>query len=171
MLGVPINFEIERKFLVSGDDWRALTRRQRRIRQAYLSCNGRASIRVRTVNGETATLTFKSRGADLRRLELEYPVPMPDAEAMISLREGAVIEKVRHDVPIGEVVWEVDVFSGENNGLLLAEIELKHEHQKVDLPAWVGTEVTGQAPYYNSALALRPFGSWANPNTSIGKLA
>jgi adenylate cyclase len=160
-----MNFEIERKFLVTGDQWRALVKNQKRIRQAYLGANGRASIRVRIIHDEKATLTFKSRGASLRRLELEYPVPILEAEALMSLREGEVIEKVRYDVPIGNLTWEVDVFSGDNEGLILAEVELEHEHQDVELPGWVGTEVTGQAQYYNSALTLNPFGGWSNESS------
>ncbi len=147
---------------MTGDQWRALVKSQKRIRQAYLGANGRASIRVRIVNDEKATLTFKSRGASLRRLELEYPVPILEAEALMSLREGAVIEKVRYDVPLGNLTWEVDVFSDDNEGLILAEVELEHEHQSVEMPEWIGTEVTGQAPYYNSSLTLHPFGSWSN---------
>jgi adenylate cyclase len=155
-----MNFEIERKFLVVGDEWRTLTTRNRRIRQAYLSSNSRASIRIRMVDDHAASLTFKSRGADIRRLELEYPIPALEAEALISLREGAVITKVRYDVPIGDLVWEVDIFSGDNEGLILAEVELKHEDQHVELPAWIGVEVTGQAQYYNSSLTMRPFCVW-----------
>ena len=83
-----MNFEIERKFLVVGDEWRTLATRNRRIRQAYLSSNSRASIRIRMVDDHAASLTFKSRGADIRRLELEYPIPALEAEALISLREG-----------------------------------------------------------------------------------
>lgn len=90
-----MHFEIERKFLVRGDDWRGLATDRLRIRQAYLAADGRASIRVRITGDRTATLTIKSRGAELRRLELEYPIPILEAEAMLPLRRGSVIEKVR----------------------------------------------------------------------------
>lgn len=156
-----MGFEIERKFLVCGDGWRDLTTDRTHIRQAYLASNDKASVRVRIKDNSRATLTIKSRGAELRRLELEYPVPTLEAESLISLRSGSVIEKARHIVPYKGVTWEIDVFAGENEGLVIAEIELLDEHQRVELPAWTGAEVTGQAQYYNSSLAQRPFGSWA----------
>ena len=155
-----MSFEIERKFLVQGDGWRQSTTRQIRIRQAYLAYDGKTSIRVRIKQEKGATLTIKSREPKLRRLELEYPVPTLEAEALLLLRKGAVIEKVRHEVPAGDRTWEVDVFTGENSGLVIAEIELQHEHDRVELPAWIGREVTGQRRYYNSALAQDPFSAW-----------
>jgi adenylate cyclase len=157
-----MNFEIERKFLVHGDEWRSLVTVQSNIRQAYLEANAKASIRVRIRDNSSATLTIKSRPSSLRRLELEYPVPVVQAEALIQLRQGAVIEKVRHIIPYGALAWEIDVFSGENGGLLIAEIELPNEHLPIELPSWIGTEVTGQGHYYNSALAQRPFCLWEN---------
>jgi adenylate cyclase len=163
-----MSFEIERKFLVSGDGWRELVTAQIPIRQAYLSSDGKASIRVRIKGDSTATLSIKSRPVDLRRLEFEYPIPVLEAEAMFKLRQGSVIEKVRHVVPWGGLAWEIDVFAGENAGLLIAEIELSDERQQVDLPVWIGTEVTGQRAYYNSALVQHPFAAWP---TSHGRLA
>jgi adenylate cyclase len=155
-----MNFEIERKFLVRSSDWQDLATGRTPIRQAYLTTDGKSSIRVRIKDNGAATLSIKSRGASLRRLELEFPIPTLDAEALMPLRQGAVIEKVRHVIPWGDLAWEVDVFSGENTGLIIAEIELRHEHQHIELPHWIGVEVTGQAQYYNSALAQRPFCSW-----------
>jgi adenylate cyclase len=168
-----MSLEIERKFLVRSDDWRALASSHMSIRQAYLASDGKASIRVRTRGDGTATLTIKSRPVDLRRLELEYDIPILEAEALMQLRQGAIIEKVRYLVPNGELTWEVDVFSGENLGLVVAEIELPHEHQHVELPPWIGTEVTGQPQYYNSSLVQRPFCSWSRRDTPtpIEKLA
>jgi adenylate cyclase len=156
-----MSFEIERKFLVHGDDWQRLATGRSSIRQAYLSSNGKASIRVRIKGDGTATLSIKSRPADLRRLELEYAIPVLEAEALMQLRQGAVIEKVRYLIPHGDLAWEVDVFEGENLGLVIAEIELRHESQHVELPPWIGTEVTGQPQYYNSSLVQRPFRSWS----------
>src|SRR5262245_34709010 len=124
-----MSFEIEHKFLVSGDDWRKLVTSRIPIRQAYVSSDGKASIRVRIKDDSAATLSIKSRPVDLRRLELEYPVPMLEAEALMQLRQGLVIKKTRHIVPWGELAWEIDVFSDENEGLIIAEIELRHEHQ------------------------------------------
>ena len=163
-----MSFEIERKFLVSGDGWRDLVTTRIPIRQAYLSSDGKASIRVRIKGESVATLSIKSRPVDLRRLELEYSIPVLEAEALIQLRHGSVIEKVRHVVPWGGLAWEIDVFSGENAGLVIAEIELRDEHQHIDLPDWIGTEVTGQRAYYNSALVQHPFAAWP---TSHGLLA
>src|SRR5262245_32685511 len=157
-----MGFEIERKFLVRGNDWQRLATRQLSLRQAYLAANGKSSIRIRIKGDGTATLTVKSRPVDLRRLELEYDIPILEAEALMQLRQGAVIEKVRHLVPYGDLnlTWEIDVFAGENLGLVLAEIELPHEHQHVGLPPWIGTEVTGQPPYYNRSLVHSPLSSW-----------
>ena len=162
-----MSFEIERKFLLRGDDWQRLTTGRTSIRQAYLSSNGKASIRVRIKGDGTATLSIKSRPADLRRLELEYPVPTLEAEALMQLRQGSVIEKVRYVIPHGDLAWEVDVFEGENLGLVIAEIELHHERQHVELPPWIGPEVTGQQQYYNSALVQRPFCSWSRRDAPI----
>jgi adenylate cyclase len=155
-----MSFEIERKFLVRNDDWRQLTTGQSNIRQAYLDSNAKASVRIRIRDNISATLTIKSRPADLRRLELEYPIPVLQAEALMPLRQGIVIEKVRYSVPSGELTWEIDVFSGENLGLVIAEIELPDEHHPVELPSWIGAEITGQAQYYNSALVWRSFSTW-----------
>jgi adenylate cyclase len=166
-----VSVEIERKFLVRGDAWQALVTRRKRIRQAYLTTDGKASIRVRIVDDDKATLAIKSRPVDLRRLELEYPLPILDAERLLFLRNGAVIEKIRHIVPIGDLTWEVDTFLGENAGLVIAEVELTHTDQEVALESWVGGEVTGQAKYYNSFLAQRPFKSWGEANGRLNASA
>jgi adenylate cyclase len=163
-----MSFEIERKFLVCRDDWRGMVAGSSRIRQAYLTSNDKASIRVRIKDESLATLTVKSRGAELRRLELEYAVPVLEAEAMIPLRRGAVIEKVRYDVPWGDLAWEVDVFSGDNTGLVIAEIELRHEAQQFELPSWLGAEITGQGRYYNGSLAQQPFCCWSMAHRQVG---
>jgi adenylate cyclase len=155
-----MGFEIERKFLVSDDGWKALVTRRFPIRQAYLTMEGKVSIRVRIRGDHDATLTIKSRGAKLRRLELEYPIPTLDAESLISLRSGCVIEKERHIVPFGGLTWEIDVFAGDNAGLVIAEVELQNELQHVELPPWIGAEITNQPEYYNGSLALHPFGLW-----------
>ena len=155
--------EIERKFLVKDDGWRKLATAQAHIRQAYLALGGKATIRVRIKNENAAMLTIKSRSAKLRRLEMEYPIPVADAHALINLRRGAVIEKVRHIVPYAGATWEVDVFAGENAGLIVAEVELPHEDYRLELPPFIGSEVTGRPEYYNSSLAGRPFSNWAAP--------
>src|SRR5262245_2498092 len=156
-----MGFEIERKFLVRGNDWQKLATHRLSIRQAYLAANGKSSIRIRIKGDGTATLTVKSRPVDLRRLELEYDIPVLEAEALMQLRQGAVVEKVRHVIPCGDLAWEVDVFSGDHYGLVIAEVELQHERQPIELPPWVGAEITGQPQYYNSSLVQRPFCSWS----------
>jgi len=161
-----MKYEIERKFLVRNDDWKRLSTSRSEIRQAYLDDNPKISIRVRIRDNSFATLSFKSRPSSLRRLELEYPVPTLEAEALMPLRHGHIVEKVRHIVPHGELAWEVDVFSGDNLGLVIAEIELPDEHHHVDLPSWIGPEVTGQAQYYNGTLARRPFNSWSKSESA-----
>ena len=166
-----MSFEIERKFLVRGNDWRALVSSQTTIRQAYLAANGKSSTRIRIRGDGTATLTIKSRPVDLRRLELEYPIPVLQAEALMQLREGAIIEKTRYVVPHGDLAWEIDVFSGENLGLIIAEVELTAVDQQVELPSWIGREVTAQPQYYNSFLMQQPFSSWSLRAQSMTRFA
>jgi adenylate cyclase len=168
-----MSFEIERKFLLRGNGWQELAKERTTIRQAYLASDGKVSIRVRIKGESAATLTIKSRPAALRRLELEYAIPVLEAEALMQLRQGSVIEKVRHLVPCGEVVWEIDVFAGDNDGLIIAEVELRHEHERIELPDWIGAEVTGQPQYYNSSLVRRPYSMWTlrDAPIPIGKLA
>jgi adenylate cyclase len=162
-----VGFEIERKFLVYRNDWQRLATAHKSIRQAYLTCEGKASTRVRIEGEDTATLTIKSRPVALRRLELEYVIPVLEAQALMQLRQGTTIEKIRYLVPCADdtLTWEVDVFSGENLGLVIAEIELRHEHQDIEFPRWVGAEITGRRQYYNSSLAQRPFCSWSGRDT------
>ncbi len=153
--------EIERKFLVRGEGWRSgpIIRRSL-IRQAYLTQGNRASIRIRIRDADAATLTVKSNETKIRRQEYEYAIPVQDAEAMLALRAGSVIEKVRHDLAWGSLTWEIDVFEGENKGLVIAEIELSHEAQDFMRPDWLGPEITDDPRYSNSSLAIRPFCAW-----------
>jgi len=159
--------EIERKFLVRGSGWRRSTTSQTRIRQGYLPMEAGLSLRVRLRDDDHATLTLKSRETELRRLEFEYLIPTADAEALMALRRGSVIEKTRHTVPWRDLTWEIDVFSGDNAGLIIAEIELRHEHEQFVFPGWLGQEVTGQRQYYNRSLARHPFCSWDNQDRSV----
>lgn len=155
-------FEIERKFLVIDDAWCQAVSDESYIRQAYLTGHGKASIRVRIRDNQKATLTIKSRGADLKRLEFEYEIPVLEAEAMLPLRHGAIIEKRRALVPVMGHVWEVDTFFGDNAGLVLAEIELDAVDESFARPQWIGAEVTSHAAYYNSSLANNPFSAWTD---------
>lgn len=152
--------EIERKFLVVDDRWRALARDSRRIRQGYLGDTANATVRIRADGDDRATLTIKSARSGAVRGEWEYDVPLADASALLALVIGDAVEKTRHTVPIGDLVWEIDEFTGENEGLVLAEVELSSAEQDVPLPSWVGQEVTDDDRYYNSSLALKPFRHW-----------
>ncbi len=152
--------EIERKYLVRGDAWRSRADRHVRYRQGYLANTGHCSVRVR-VGGDAAHLNVKGATVGLSRLEFEYPVPLEDAEVMLrELCYGSIIEKTRYFVRHLGQGWEVDVFEGDNAGLVVAEIELAHEAQAVTLPDWVSEEVTHDVRYYNSNLAVTPFSKW-----------
>lgn len=152
--------EIERKFQVSGDAWRRDVEASRHLRQAYLADTGAASIRVRIVGESSAFLTIKSAAPGRVRAEFEYAIPVADAEALLALRTGQLIEKVRHTVPCGGGDLIVDEFLGANEGLVIAEIELGDENTESVLPSWIGREVTDDPRYYNAGLAQRPFAEW-----------
>ena len=152
--------EIERKYLVRNDDWRARAHREVRYLQGYLATTRHCSVRVR-VGGDTAFLNVKGATVGASRLEFEYTVPVEDAEVMLrELCAGRVVEKTRYFVPHGGREWEVDVFEGDNAGLVVAEIALDDEAETVALPDWAGEEVTGDVRYYNSHLAVTPFREW-----------
>jgi len=144
--------EIERKFLVSGPFMEHATG-QRRIVQGYLSSVPGRTVRVR-ISGATGYLTIKGAGnaSGTTRYEWEREIPLAEAEALLMLCEPGVIEKVRHLVPVGRHTYEVDVFGGALDGLVIAEIELDHEDEAFERPGWLGAEVTGDPRYYNSAL-------------------
>jgi len=150
--------EIERKFLVTSDGWRVLEHSADLIRQGYLSTGGGVTVRVRTVNDRIGLITIKSGGAAIERAEFEYEIPIADARELLVRCPGRLIEKRRHhlDLPNGE--WVVDEFGGGHRGLVLLEVELPSAATPIELPDWVGAEVTGQAEYYNSALAALPVG-------------
>ncbi len=145
--------EIERKFLVSGDDWRAKATSDTHIEQGYLARGRKATVRVRIRDGKSATLTIKSREAGISRSEFEYKVPLKHARALLLLCGNSRIEKQRYVVPQGKLNWEIDVFINRPDGLVLAEIELEREDQAVKLPKWIGEEVTADPKYRNSKLA------------------
>jgi len=152
--------EIERKYLVRNDGWRARVQGEIRYRQGYLANSGQCSVRVR-IGGDAAHLNLKGATAGASRLEFEYPVPMEDAQEMLrELCVGPLVEKTRYFVRDLDQDWEVDVFEGENAGLVVAELELDHEAQVVRLPDWAGEEVTHDLRYYNSQLATTPFSRW-----------
>lgn len=158
--------EIERKFLVRGAGWRAAVIDETRIRQGYLAVNDRCVVRVR-VHGSQANLNVKSAGLEIARKEYEYAIPPADAEEMLGRMSGGVeVIKTRHRVRHGGQVWEVDVFEGDNQGLVMAEIELDSVHEEVDLPDWVGREVSGDPRYRNNNLATRPYCTWKTEDSA-----
>jgi CYTH domain-containing protein/CHAD domain-containing protein len=148
--------EIERKFLVESDEWRASAGAGRLMRQFYLTQTSQAVVRLRIEGREQAVLTIKSAKPGLSRQEFEYPIPVTDAEALAVLREGRILEKTRFRVPYAGHTWEVDVYAGDHQGLVLAEIELASEDERWDSPPWLGCEVTGDGGYYASHLARQP---------------
>lgn len=147
--------EIERKFLVAGDGWRGLVRSSEALRQGYLTTGGKGvTVRVRTVDDARGFITIKSGGSALARAEFEYGVPIADARQLLALSRGAQIDKTRHNLDLGGGDWVVDEFHGRHEGLWIAEVELESPTGKLDLPAWLGDEVTGDPQYYNSSLAM-----------------
>ena len=151
--------EIERKFLVEGFAWRHDVRRSTPLRQGYLAEGERAVVRVRRC-GDTAVLTVKGRRAGRTRDEIEVPLDLPRADALLRLCGDAVVEKIRHEILVGDRAWIVDEFLGRNAGLVLAEVELASEDEEVVLPFWVRAEVTDDERYYNAALANHPYETW-----------
>jgi len=152
--------EIERKFLVKGERWRTLGK-GRRYRQGYLCTVPARTVRVRLA-GDEGFITIKGESSGAQRAEYEYMIPADDAEAMLTdLCERPLIDKTRYRIEYQGLVWEVDEFDGENRGLVIAEVELDTADQRVDLPDWVGAEVTEDPRYYNASLVAHPFSKWA----------
>jgi adenylate cyclase len=150
--------EIERKFLVSGHAWR--TADGVSYRQGYLNRDKQRTVRVR-IAGDRAFLTIKGVSSGATRMEFEYEIPVAEAAQLLTLCDGPLIEKTRHRLTVGAHVWEVDEFHGDNAGLVVAEIELGSEDEAFERPDWVTVEVTEDARYYNSNLAVRPFRTWS----------
>jgi len=152
--------EIEKKYLVKGDKWRGLAEGVD-YRQGYLSTEPERTVRIRTM-GEKAFLTIKGPTIGISRTEYEYPIPLADGNRMLDeLCQKPIIEKKRYTIIIQEQVWEVDKFKGENEGLIVAEIELESEDQKIDLPDWIGEEVSHDPRYFNANLVSNPYSNWA----------
>jgi adenylate cyclase len=152
--------EIERKFLVRNGSWRARADAGTRFRQGYFTTPRRASIRVR-IEGEHANINIKSAELGVRRLEFEYPVPLEEAEQMLEqLCEQPQVEKTRYHVQHAGQTWEIDVFEGDNTGLVVAEIELESEDAEFARPDWLGEEVSDDPRYYNVSLVTHPYKDW-----------
>jgi len=151
--------EIERKFLVRGDGWRALGAGMP-YRQGYLSTIPERSVRVRLVRNK-GYLTIKGLAVGVTRAEYEYEIPADEAgELLDKLCEQPLIEKTRYRVECNNLTWEIDEFAGDNAGLIVAEVELEKEHQAIALPDWIGQEVTGDPRYYNASLVSNPYSQW-----------
>lgn len=154
-----MKFEIERKFLIISNEWRKLARGVK-YRQGYLSTMAERVVRVRTI-GNIGFLSVKGRVKGIRRLEYEYEIPIDDANDILNhLCERPIIEKIRYKINYQGFVWEIDEFLGENQGLILAEVELQHENQKIELPHWVGDEVSEDQRYFNYSLVKHPYKNW-----------
>jgi len=152
--------EVERKFLVAGNAWRAETTASARIRQGYLVANAHLTVRIRTKD-DAAFITVKGETRGIARAEYEYAIPLAEANEMLeALCQPPLVEKRRHTVVYAGVIWEVDEFFAQNVPLVLAELEREDAADIIDLPPWIGQEVTGDARYTNSNLARQPYSTW-----------
>ncbi|HEY6142616.1 MAG TPA: CYTH domain-containing protein [Flavobacterium sp.] len=153
--------EIERKFLVTSEAFKAAAFTQNRIAQGYLSSVPDRTVRVR-IKGDKGFLTIKgsSNESGLSRFEWEKEIPLDEAKQLLKLCEKGVIDKTRFEVKIGSHIFEIDEFYGENEGLIMAEIELKSESETFEKPSWIGEEVTNDNRYYNSYLSQNPYKNW-----------
>lgn len=154
-----MGIEIEKKFLLTGSDWKELADGTA-YRQGYLNSVKERTVRVRTID-DKGFLTVKGISVGATRLEFEYEIPFDDANALLDeLCEKPLIEKNRYKVDYLGFTWEIDEFFGENDGLVVAEIELESEDQQFDTPGWVGEDVTGDPRYFNSNLIKEPYSQW-----------
>ena len=153
--------EIERKFLVLSHSFKTLATAKKNIAQGYLNTNPERTVRVRIAN-EKAFLTIKGKGNEsgMTRFEWEKEIAVAEASALLLLCEKGVIEKTRFEIPEGKHLYEVDEFYGENEGLIIAEIELTDENEAFEKPDWLGIEVTNDERYYNAYLSKNPFKNW-----------
>jgi adenylate cyclase len=152
--------EIERKYLVKNDKWKPFVESEAIMMQGYLASLTNVSIRVRVAKGK-AHLNIKSATLGISRSEYEYEIPLLDGEEMLAnLTTGSVIDKVRYRVRCGDHTWELDVFHGDNAGLIVAELELNSEDEAFEMPEWAGEEVSGDPKYYNASLVKHPYRDW-----------
>lgn len=151
--------EIERKYLVRSDEWKSLITKSYPLAQAYLSTDPERTVRVR-IKKDKGILTIKGKTSGISRLEFEYEIPVSDAEQLLLLRQSTAIYKTRHEVVFAGKCWEIDVFEAENEGLVLAEIELNEETETFEMPDWIGEEVSHDHRYFNAYLSNHPFSCW-----------
>ena len=157
--------EIERKFLLKNQEWKSLAHQQTHFAQGYLNDitdkNSKSSVRVR-IEGDKANMNIKSLEIGLSRDEYEYEIPLEDGQKILAtLATGPVIEKVRYLVKVNQHTWEIDEFFGENEGLVVAEVELQSESEEFEIPSWAGREVTEEVRFYNISLSKNPYNSWS----------
>ena len=153
--------EIERKFLVTSEAFKSLARSKNTIAQGYLNSHPERTVRVR-IKGESGFLTIKGKGNEsgITRFEWETEIALIEAKPLLALCEKGVIHKTRYEVEVGKHTYEVDVFSGENKGLIIAEIELNSESEAFEKPSWLGEEVTNDERYYNAYLSQNSYKNW-----------
>ena len=153
--------EIERKFLVVSDDFINETFAKKRIVQAYLNSDPERTVRIR-IKENKGFLTIKGKGnsTGTTRMEWETEIPLQDAEKLLTICENGIIDKTRHEVIVGNHIYEVDVFAADNVGLIVAEIELQSEDEAFEKPSWLGKEVTNDERFYNAYLSIKPFKTW-----------
>jgi CYTH domain-containing protein len=153
--------EIERKFLVISGTFKKESQKSTRIVQGFLNTDAERTVRVR-VKGDEGFLTVKGKSSKngLSRFEWEKQISKADAEALLNICENGIIDKMRYEINYGHHIFEVDEFFGDNEGLIIAEVELNNENEVFERPKWLGTEVTGQLKYYNSLLSKKPFNTW-----------
>lgn len=150
--------EIERKFLVDTQKWEP-SGKGIKIKQGYLLAGAQKTVRAR-IKGSQAFLTIKGKPEGIKRTELEYEIPVQDAEIMLKMADGFPVEKTRYIEKRCDFTWEIDVFEAENEGLVMAEVELENENQQPELPEWVTKEVSEDERYFNYYLSTKPFSEW-----------
>ena len=153
--------EIERKFLVTSEDFKKEAFAKHQIAQGYLNSNPDRTVRIR-IKGESGFLTIKGKNNDsgTTRFEWETEIALMEAKPLLDLCEKGILLKTRYEIQVGKHVYEVDVFHGENEGLIIAELELSSEQEVFEKPNWLGKEVTGDNRYYNSYISQKPFATW-----------
>jgi CYTH domain-containing protein len=153
--------EIERKFLVTSTEFLSESIQSNRIVQGYLNSNPERTVRIR-IKGTQGFITIKGKGNEsgTTRFEWEKEIEVTEAEQLLLLCEDGVIDKMRYEIPFGKHLYEVDVFEGDNKGLIIAEIELEDENESFEKPIWLGAEVTGDEHYYNASISMNPYKNW-----------
>ncbi|ARV07237.1 adenylate cyclase [Polaribacter sp. SA4-10] len=156
-----MSLEIERKFLVKNDNFKQESFQKKQIKQGFLNSDKNRVVRIR-ISDDKAFITVKGKSnkEGTTRFEWEKEILKEEAEKLLLLCEPSLIEKTRYLVKKGKHIFEIDEFYGDNNGLIVAEIELNSEHEKFDKPSWLDKEVTGELEYYNSILSKNPFKNW-----------